>query len=151
MTPSGTTSGPSTRVAIALGSNLGDRQAHLDFAIARLRSSLSNLRVSSVFETAPEGVEGPQPDYLNAAISGETHLDPHELLELLLSIERERGRTRESFRASRTLDLDLIFYGSQVINTPELTVPHPRYRERAFVMRPLAEVWELPDGRPRER
>ena len=71
-----------------------------------------------------------------------TTLGPHELLQALLAIERERGRTRVTFRASRTLDLDLILYGDQVINTPELTVPHPRYKERQFVTRPLAEVWD---------
>ena len=135
-------SGPPTRVAIALGSNLGDRHAHLAFAVDRLRRILSDVRVSSIYETAPEGVEEPQPDYLNAVVAGVTTLAPHELLQALLAIERERGRTRASFRASRTLDLDLILYGDEVIDTPELTVPHPRYLERQFVTRPLAEVWE---------
>ena len=130
-----------TRVAIALGSNLGDRHAHLAFAIARLRKILTDVRVSSIHETAPEGVDEPQPDYLNAVVAGTTTLGPHELLEALLAIERERGRTRVSFRASRTLDLDLILYGDEVIDTPELTVPHPRYKERQFVTKPLAEVW----------
>jgi 2-amino-4-hydroxy-6-hydroxymethyldihydropteridine diphosphokinase len=134
-------SGHSTRVAIALGSNLGDRHAHLAFAIGRLRGILSDVRVSSIHETAPEGVNEPQPDYLNAVVAGLTTLGPHELLQALLAIERERGRTRESFRASRTLDLDLILYGDAVIDTPELTVPHPRYLERQFVTKPLAEVW----------
>jgi len=136
-------SGPSTRVAIALGSNLGDRQAHLAFAIARLRKILTDVRVSSIYETAPEGVEEPQPDYLNAVVAGTTTLEPLPLLRALLAIERERGRTRVTFRASRTLDLDLILFGDLVINTPELTVPHPRYLERQFVTKPLAEVWTL--------
>ena len=127
---------------IALGSNLGDRHAHLAFGISRLRQFLTDVRVSSIHETAPEGVDEPQPDYLNAVVAGMTALGPHELLHALLAIERERGRTRASFRASRTLDLDLILYGDEVINTPELTVPHPRYLERQFVTRPLAEVWE---------
>lgn len=131
-----------TRVAIALGSNLGDRRAHLAFAIARLRQHLSDVKVSTIYETAPVGVSEPQPDYLNAVLSGTTTLDPHALLELLLSLERERGRERASFRASRTLDLDLIFYGDAVISSPDLTVPHPRYRERPFVTEPLAEVWD---------
>jgi 2-amino-4-hydroxy-6-hydroxymethyldihydropteridine diphosphokinase len=135
---------PRTRVAIALGSNLGDRAAHLQFAINRLSRVLTNIRVSSMHETAPEGVTEPQPDYLNAVVAGETTLDPHALLGELLAIERERGRTRVSFRASRTLDLDLILYGDQVIDTPDLTVPHPRYKERAFVTEPLAEVWGSP-------
>lgn len=136
-----TTAGLPTRVAIALGSNLGDRQAHLAYAIERLRELLSNVRVSSIHETAPEGVDEPQPDYLNAVVSGDTTLRPLVLLQRLLAIERERGRTRPSLRASRTLDLDLILYGDEVINTPELTVPHPRYKERSFVTEPLAEVW----------
>jgi 2-amino-4-hydroxy-6-hydroxymethyldihydropteridine diphosphokinase len=135
-------SGRGTRVAIALGSNLGDRRAHLAFAISRLSEILTDIRVSSIHETAPEGVDEPQPDYLNAVVAGTTMLGPHELLEALLAIERERGRTRESFRASRTLDLDLILYGDEVIDTPQLTVPHPRYLERQFVTKPLAEVWD---------
>jgi 2-amino-4-hydroxy-6-hydroxymethyldihydropteridine diphosphokinase len=135
--------GPPVRVAIALGSNLGDRQAHIDFAIGQLHRCLTNVQVSSIHETAPEGVEEAQPDYLNAVITGDTHLGPHELLHTLLALERERGRTRQTFRASRTLDLDLIFYGAETIDTPELTVPHPRYRERAFVTEPLAEVWKV--------
>ena len=136
-----TTSGLPTRVAIALGSNLGDRQAHLAYAIERLREFLTNVRVSSIHETAPEGVDGPQPDYLNAVVSGDTALRPLALLQRLLAIERERGRTRPSLRASRTLDLDLILYGDEAIDTPELTVPHPRYKERKFVTEPLSEVW----------
>lgn len=139
-------SGHPTRVAIALGSNLGDRHEHLAFAISRLRRILTDVRVSSIHETAPEGVDEPQPDYLNAVVAGVTTLGPHELLQALLAIERERGRTRESFRASRTLDLDLILYGDEVIDTPELTVPHPRYQERQFVTKPLSEVWDVLQG-----
>lgn len=135
------TSGPPTRVAIALGSNLGDRRAHLAYAVDRLREILTNVRVSSIHETAPEGVDEPQPDYLNAVVSGDTTLSPLALLQRLLAIERERGRTRPSLRASRTLDLDLILYGDEVINTPDLIVPHPRYKDRKFVTEPLAEVW----------
>lgn len=130
------------RVAIALGSNLGDREAHLRYAIERLRAVLTGVRVSSFHNTAAEGVDEPQPDYLNAAMSGWTTLGPHELLGQMLRIERERGRERPSFRASRTLDLDLIFYGNQAIQSPDLVVPHPRWREREFVTTPLAEVWE---------
>lgn len=130
------------RVAIALGSNLGDRDAHLQYAIDRLSALLTGVQVSSFHNTAAVEVAEPQPDYLNAALSGWTTLGPHELLGQMLRIERERGRERPSFRASRTLDLDLIFYGDQVIDTPDLTVPHPRWRERDFVTRPLGEVWD---------
>jgi 2-amino-4-hydroxy-6-hydroxymethyldihydropteridine diphosphokinase len=132
------------RVAIALGSNLGDREAHLRYAIERLSGILTDVMVSAFHNTAPAEVHEPQPDYLNAALSGWTVLGPHELLGQMLRIERERGRERPSLRASRTLDLDLIFYGDQAIDTPELTVPHPRWRDRAFVTTPLSEVWNLP-------
>lgn len=130
------------RVAIALGSNLGDRDAHLRYAVTRLSTILTNLRVSTFHNTAAVEVDEPQPDYLNAVVSGTTTLTPHALLAEMLTIERERGRERPSLRASRTLDLDLIFYGDQVISTPDLTVPHPRWRERAFVVGPLSEVWD---------
>jgi 2-amino-4-hydroxy-6-hydroxymethyldihydropteridine diphosphokinase len=136
------------RVAIALGSNLGDREEHLAHAITRLSGMLTDVRVSSFYNTPAEGVTEPQPDYLNAALSGMTTLPAVDLLEAMLAIERERGRSRPSFRASRTLDLDLIFYGDQMINTPELTVPHARWRERAFVTTPLAEVWDLSEPSP---
>lgn len=130
------------RVAIALGSNLGDREAHLRYAVDRLSGLLSDVRVSSFHNTAAVDVNEPQPDYLNAVISGSTTLDPHVLLAEMLAIERERGRTRPSFRASRTLDIDLIFYGTHTIHSSDLTVPHPRWREREFVTIPLREVWD---------
>lgn len=134
---------PGVRVAIALGSNLGDREAHLRFAVDRLTTLLTDVRVSTFHNTAAVEVDEPQPDYLNAALSGTTTLSPHDLLAAMLVIERERGRTRPSLRASRTLDLDLIFYGDHTIATADLTVPHPRWREREFVVRPLSEVWQI--------
>jgi 2-amino-4-hydroxy-6-hydroxymethyldihydropteridine diphosphokinase len=129
-----------SRVAIALGSNLGDREAHLHWAIDRLRGVLTAVRVSSFLETGPVDVPDPQPPYLNAVAVGETELPAAEVMNTLLTIEAERGRTRSSVRASRTLDLDLILYGDQVIDDPTLTVPHPRFRDRLFVLEPLAEV-----------
>lgn len=128
-----------TPVAIALGSNLGDREAHLAFAIARLRQHLSDFRVSTFYETDPVGVAA-QPRFLNAAATGATTLSAGELLDLLLSIERERGRERPQAGAARTLDLDLILYGDHVLEEPGLRIPHPRFRERAFVLAPLAEI-----------
>ncbi|MGC4085227.1 MAG: 2-amino-4-hydroxy-6-hydroxymethyldihydropteridine diphosphokinase [Vicinamibacterales bacterium] len=101
----------STPVAIALGSNLGDRDAHLDFAVSRLSTLLSNIRVSSRHDTAPVDVVGSQPRYLNAAVAGDTTLDPHDLLRALRQIEDERGRERPYINAPRTLDVDLILYG----------------------------------------
>jgi 2-amino-4-hydroxy-6-hydroxymethyldihydropteridine diphosphokinase len=128
------------RVAIALGSNLGDRRAHLDFAVERLRDLLTALHVSSITETAPVDVPDDQPPYLNAVVVGETALEPDALLEKLMALELERGRERRSFRAARTLDLDLILYGDRVIKTPNIEIPHPRFRDREFVLRPLAEL-----------
>lgn len=128
-----------TRVAISLGSNLGDRQAHLSFAIDRLGSILADLSVSSFVETAPAGVEE-QPMFLNAAVVGWTTLEPRVLLEKLLAIEREGSRVRPFPVAPRTLDLDLILYGDDVRSEPDLTIPHPRFRERVFVLQPLAEI-----------
>jgi 2-amino-4-hydroxy-6-hydroxymethyldihydropteridine diphosphokinase len=127
-------------VAIALGSNLGDRRAHLDFAVSRLESILAKLRVSSYRETDPVGVPGEQPSFLNAAAAGETVMTAREVLHALLAIERERGRERPFPGAARTLDLDLVLFGNLVIADPELTVPHPRFRERRFVLEPLADV-----------
>ena len=116
---------PST-VAIALGSNLGDRRAHLDHAAARLESLLTALRVSSYYETAPVDVAGPQPAFLNAAAVGDTVLSPREVLDALLAIERERWRERPFRGAARTLDLDLVLFGDAVLHEPGLLVPHPR-------------------------
>jgi 2-amino-4-hydroxy-6-hydroxymethyldihydropteridine diphosphokinase len=132
-------------VAIALGSNLGDRRAHLDFAVARLGSVLDNLRVSRYYQTIPVGVTGPQPLYLNAGVVGDTLLAPLDLLHMLMAIEREDGRERPHRNAPRTLDLDLVLFGSLKIDDPRLIVPHPRFRERRFVLEPLADV--APDMR----
>ena len=126
--------------AIALGSNLGDRQAHLDYAARRLRALLRNLSVSGYVETEPEEVDTPQPRYLNGAAVGETSLSARELLDALLAIERERGRERPRPNAPRTLDLDLILLGDVVEQLTGLSVPHPRWRERRFVLEPLAEI-----------
>ena len=127
-------------VAIALGSNLGDRRGHLRWAIEQLGGVLTRLRASTFIDTEPVGVPDPQPPYLNAAVVGETTLAPEALLDRLLAIERARGRERPSPRAPRTLDLDLILYGDRVGDAPSLTVPHPRFRERRFVLEPLAAL-----------
>jgi 2-amino-4-hydroxy-6-hydroxymethyldihydropteridine diphosphokinase len=125
---------------VALGSNLGDRSAHLDFAVASLRTLLANLSVSAYRETIPFAVADPQPLYLNAAAVGDTALSPHALLDALLAIEAERGRERPHANAPRTLDLDLILFGDVVLEEPGLVVPHPRFRERRFVLKPLCEI-----------
>ena len=127
------------KVAIALGSNLSDRRAHLDRAIGRLDDLLQGAVVSPVIETDPIGV-GPQPRFLNAAVVGATRLSSGALLEALQAIEQACGRTRPHPGAPRTLDLDLILYGDDRIDAPGLLVPHPRFRERRFVLEPLASI-----------
>lgn len=129
------------RVVVAIGSNLGDREAALAFAATRLSALLSNFILSSVIETWPVG-EGAQDQnlYLNAVAIGDTELSPRELLDLLLAIEHGFGRERPARNAPRTLDLDLILAGDQVIVEPGLELPHPRFRERVFVLGPLAEI-----------
>ena len=135
-----------TRVSIALGSNLGDRHAHLSWATDRLKRFISNLQVSSFFDTEPVDVPEPQPDYLNAVVVGETALEPRELMAELAAIERERGRERAAYHEARTLDLDLLLYGDAIIDLPDLVVPHPSFRERRFVLEPFAEIaWDWRD------
>lgn len=131
---------PPTPVAIALGSNLGDRAAHLAFAVAELSRILSDLRLSRLVDTEPVGVPEAQSRFLNAAVVGTTVLEPATLLAELLAIERLRGRERPYHHAPRTLDLDLILYGGRIVREEGLEVPHPRFRERLFVLEPLAEI-----------
>ncbi len=128
------------RVAVALGSNLGDRAAHLAWACDGLGRILTNLRASPFENTAPLDVPDSQPDYLNAVVIGTTALAPRAVLDTLLRLEAERGRTRPGVRSARTLDLDLILYGNLVVDEPGLQVPHPRFRERDFVLGPLARL-----------
>ena len=129
-----------SRAVVALGSNIGDRESHLAFAVARLSKVLSNLRQSRWHDTEPVGVSEDQPRYLNGVVVGDTSLTARQLLNELLAIERDAGRTRPSPMAPRTLDLDLILFGSERIEEPGLAVPHPRFRERLFVLEPLAEI-----------
>jgi 2-amino-4-hydroxy-6-hydroxymethyldihydropteridine diphosphokinase len=127
------------RVAIALGSNLGDRRLHLNRAVEALRSHLSDLSVSPYLETAPVGV-GDQPPFLNGALTGRSDASPQTLLGLLMDLERQEGRERPFPGAPRTLDLDLILCGSALVDEPGLRVPHPRFRDRGFVLEPLAAI-----------
>ena len=129
------------RAVIAIGSNLGDRRAAVAFAAARLSTLLDAVTVSETVETEPEG-EGlsDQPLYLNAVMVGETTLGARALLDELMAIEAAFGRERSYKGAPRTLDLDLVLLGDEVIEEPDLQVPHPRFRERFFVLGPLAEI-----------
>ena len=136
------------RTAIGMGSNLGDRQRHIDEAVAGLADVGNVVAVSSVYESAPIG--GPeQGDYLNAVAVIDTELTPQRVLELLLEMERGHGRERRERWGPRTLDLDVLLYGDVVVDQPGLTIPHPRMTERRFVLEPLIEAWpeaSLPDG-----
>ena len=125
-------------VYIGLGSNLGDRRAHLRYALDRLREHCDIKKVSSLYETEP--VNCPGTKFLNAVALVETTMPPRDLLDLMLEIEAERGRVRGALSEARTLDLDLLLYGEDVIEEDGLTVPHPRIHERAFVLVPLKEV-----------
>jgi 2-amino-4-hydroxy-6-hydroxymethyldihydropteridine diphosphokinase len=128
------------RAAVALGSNLGDRERHLQQGAAALRAVFSSLAVSTAYETDYVGSGPPQPAYLNAAAVGDTELPPRALLEFMLEAERQLGRERPYPDAPRTLDLDLILYGLEIVDEPGLIVPHPRFRQRRFVLEPLAEI-----------
>lgn len=129
-----------TLAAVAIGANLGDRRATVLWAVDELALVLHDLRLSRVIETEPVEVLEPQPPYLNAVVAGETDLPVHALFDRLRALEQQRGRTRLTHHAARTLDLDLVFYGSLVLATPSLTVPHPRFRQRRFVLEPLVDV-----------
>lgn len=139
-----------TRAAIALGSNLGDRRTHLLGALEAM-TELGRLEaVSNLYETAPVG--GPeQDDYLNAVAVLDTALGAEALLQALHEIEARHERRREVRWGPRTLDLDLLLYGREVIDTAQCTVPHPRLTERRFVVEPLLDAWPdvaMPDGKP---
>jgi 2-amino-4-hydroxy-6-hydroxymethyldihydropteridine diphosphokinase len=127
---------------IALGSNLGDRQANLEEAVGRLAAArgVTVVRRSATYETAPVGGPAGQGPYLNAAIEVTTSLSPSQLLALCQAIEAGLGRVRGDKDGPRTIDLDILLYGEQRVAEPRLTIPHPRLHERLFVLEPLAEI-----------
>ncbi|HNQ66552.1 MAG TPA: 2-amino-4-hydroxy-6-hydroxymethyldihydropteridine diphosphokinase [Smithella sp.] len=126
-------------VALALGSNLGDRFASLRKAVEALASCVEISSASPVYETAPAYVTD-QPAFLNAAVIGTTKLEPLPLLWALKNIERDVGRTPTFRYGPRVIDIDIIFYGDTILETPELILPHPRVFERDFVLKPLADI-----------
>jgi 2-amino-4-hydroxy-6-hydroxymethyldihydropteridine diphosphokinase len=127
------------RAVIALGANIGNPQEQMDIAIALLRESLDVQAISKYHTTAPVG--GPeQPDYLNAVLIAESELPASDLLALLHGVEKALGRERIERWGPRTIDLDLIQYGSILSNADELTLPHPRAHERRFVLEPWLEI-----------
>lgn len=128
-------------IAVAFGSNLGDRRGHILWAADRIAALLDTFTLSPLIETAPVG-EGldQDPAYLNAVGVGESSLPVEAVLAALAALEAARGRTRPHPGAPRTLDLDLILAGNQVVDEAGLQVPHPRFRDRLFVLEPLAAI-----------
>ena len=132
------------KVVIALGSNLGDRTSYIDQAVAQLSQVITVLKVSSKIETEPVS-EIAQPNYLNAVLIGDTQLDAENLLKKMQEIETNLGRVRDGTKwAARTIDLDLIIFGDNQIDTNQLKVPHPLAFQRDFVLKPWLEI--DPDG-----
>jgi len=136
------------RVAIGLGSNLGNREEHLQYARNELaQRGVTWTAVSSLYETNPVGPVADQPPYLNQAAVGVTNLSPGALLQICLAVEAERGRVRTLRWGPRTLDIDILLYGENPVDEPELTIPHLEMANRAFVLVPLAEIapdWMVP-------
>lgn len=126
-------------VYLGLGSNLGSREANLLAALRLLGREVKLRQISSIYETEPLGYRE-QPWFLNLVCAGLTRLDPQELLNFVKWIERRLGRRPSFPNAPRSIDIDLLFYGNQVIDTATLTIPHPRLTQRLFVLVPLAEI-----------
>jgi len=126
-------------VAIALGSNLGDKAGYLRAALRRLGEGARVVAVSGFYDTAPVGYLD-QDRFLNAAALVETEETPQAFLARLLAVERELGRVREIPNGPRTIDLDILLWEQEIVDEPGLTIPHPRLHERAFVLEPLNEI-----------
>lgn len=129
----------SSLVYLSLGSNVGDRRANFSRALARLESLGKIIAVSSLYETEPVEFTD-QPWFLNGVVALETETSPRELLDALLAIEQEMGRKRTMVKGPRTIDLDILLYGDQIIREAGLRIPHPALPERRFVLEPLAEI-----------
>ena len=134
--------GAAMKAALGLGSNLGDRAAHIAEACRHLAQNpkVRLLSVSALYETAPWGMTEQGP-FLNACAAMETTLEPKPLLEFCLATERLMGRVREERWGPRIIDLDILIYGAAVVKEQHLTIPHPHMAERGFVIVPLAEIW----------
>jgi 2-amino-4-hydroxy-6-hydroxymethyldihydropteridine diphosphokinase len=127
-------------VYLSLGSNLGDREKYLREAISRLGELGVIRQVSAFYETQPVEVRGEQPWFLNCALAMETELTPLVFLSQMLAVEQSMGRIRREPKGPRTIDIDIVFFANDVLDTPELTVPHPAMHQRRFVLEPLAEI-----------
>jgi 2-amino-4-hydroxy-6-hydroxymethyldihydropteridine diphosphokinase len=133
-------------IYLSLGSNIGDRQAHLQQALQELQSAkIQILRVSKIYETEPHGYRA-QAWFLNLVAEVETTQLPFHLLNTIHRIERKLKRRRTIRNGPRTIDIDIVFYRNSVIDTPTLQIPHPRYKERAFVLAPLSDL--ISTGQP---
>lgn len=128
-----------TDVIIALGTNIGDRVANLDTALSALAMLFNDVEPSPIYESAPRYVTD-QPRFLNMVARGDTGLRAPALLKKLKALEVNMGRQPSILNGPRLIDLDIVYFGAAIIDTPALTVPHPRLRERAFVLRPLADI-----------
>ncbi|MDQ6678607.1 MAG: 2-amino-4-hydroxy-6-hydroxymethyldihydropteridine diphosphokinase [Acidobacteriota bacterium] len=127
-------------VFLGLGSNMGDREKNIRQAVRELNASgVPIQRLSPIYETEPEGITG-QPLFLNAVAQAETNLFPPQLLSCIHAIEARMKRVRTVRNGPRTIDIDIIFYQSAVFKTKDLEIPHPRFRERRFVLAPLADL-----------
>jgi 2-amino-4-hydroxy-6-hydroxymethyldihydropteridine diphosphokinase len=129
---------------LSLGSNLGDRAENLQTAIAKLAEFGNVVAVSSFYETEPVELTA-QPWFLNCAVKFDTEKMPRQLISAILSLEQSMGRQRKQKKGPRTIDIDVLLFGSSIIEIPSLTIPHPRLHERRFVLEPLAEI--APDAR----
>jgi len=127
-------------IYLGLGSNLGDRAAHLEQALARLAAEgIEVVRRSSFYVTEPVGF-GPQHWFLNCVVEASTELMPRQLLRATLQVERDLGRRRTVRNGPRTIDIDILLFGTSVVSAPDLEIPHPRLAERRFVLIPLREI-----------
>jgi 2-amino-4-hydroxy-6-hydroxymethyldihydropteridine diphosphokinase len=127
------------RIFLGLGSNMGDRPSHLQKALKALSLKIKVLKVSGIYDTAPVG-NTRQARFLNLVCEGQTFLSPGNLLTFAKEIEKTQGRKPGPVNGPRPIDIDIIFYGNSIINTPDLIIPHPRLTGRAFVLVPLAEI-----------
>lgn len=131
----------SERIYLGLGSNMGQRQENIQQAVEKIRciQGMDVQQLSEIIETNPIGGP-PQNKFLNSVLEGEFAGTPQKLLSEVLFIEKDLGRVRTVRWGPRTIDIDILFYGSRIIHTPELIIPHPRLQERGFVLRPLAGI-----------
>lgn len=128
-----------TIVYLGLGSNIGSSRDYIETAVSRLSEVLRDIKRAPFYQSKAVGYTD-QPDFLNTAVSGQTDLEPAALLDRVKSIEQEVGRTASFHWGPRQIDIDIIFYGNKVMKTDSLTLPHPRFRERDFVLKPLNDL-----------